>query len=463
MARRRFHAPELLRALEGVEYPVYALDDQRQITFANQACLDWLGITADDWIGCKCCYRSAPAAAGTLSELEAKAAQLCPPPKALQGEALSADIALPSPQGLVYRQARFLPLAIEGDEPFCIVVVVDSHDSPSPTVLPAGVAVDESMQLHELLRRFHATSALRYSLERIVGTSQPMQRARAQAAVAASSLASVLLVGHTGSGRRHMAAAIHAAAASGDGSLLVPLDCAVLNAEMFVSNLQDLIARPAVGRASIRGLLLCDVDKLAPEAHATAVALMRAGNFRFRMISTGSEDLVPLSRKKLFNEQLATMLSTIVIELPPLAERRQDIPLLAQSLIEQANARGGKQLGGFTPEALDRLHAYPWPGNVAELAAVVDDCHARAAGAFVPSKELPDKIRHAAEAAARPRRKEEPIVLDEFMAKIERELIERALARAKNNKARAARLLGLTRPRLYRRMVQLGLIKEAGE
>ena len=77
------------------------------------------------------------------------------------------------------------------------------------------------------------------------------------------------------------------------------------------------------------------------------------------------------------------MLSTITIELPPLAQRREDLPLLAQVFLEEANARGGKQLGGFSPEALDRLDAYSWPGNIDELAQMVAESHAGAAGPLV--------------------------------------------------------------------------------
>jgi DNA-binding NtrC family response regulator len=140
-----------------------------------------------------------------------------------------------------------------------------------------------------------------------------------------------------------------------------------------------------------------------------------------------------------------------------LAERREDLPLVAQLFLEEVNSQGGKQLAGFTPEALDAMHAYPWPGNLDELAATVAVAHQRAGGPQITLADLPDEIHLAAAAAARPRKPEETIVLDEFLARVERELIQRALRRAKGNKTRAARLLGMTRPRLYRRMVQLGL------
>jgi DNA-binding NtrC family response regulator len=151
------------------------------------------------------------------------------------------------------------------------------------------------------------------------------------------------------------------------------------------------------------------------------------------------------------------MLSTVEVELPPLAQRREDLPLLAQMFLEEINAKGARQLGGFTPACFDALDAYPWPGNLDELAEVIAEAHRQAAGLMMDVNDLPEKLHWVAQAAAHPRRVEETIVLDEYMARIERELIRRALARSKGNKARAARLLGMTRPRLYRRMVQLGL------
>jgi DNA-binding NtrC family response regulator len=118
------------------------------------------------------------------------------------------------------------------------------------------------------------------------------------------------------------------------------------------------------------------------------------------------------------------------------------------------------QLQGFTPEALDQLAAYSWPGNIDELSGLVHEACRAAEGRLVTPRDLPQRIYLAAAAERRPRRGDESIDLGSFLAGVELELIQRALRRAKGNKTKAAKLLGLTRPRLYRRMVQLGLEKE---
>lgn len=151
-----------------------------------------------------------------------------------------------------------------------------------------------------------------------------------------------------------------------------------------------------------------------------------------------------------------------MIELPPLAERREDIPLLAQSFLEDLNARGGKQLRGFAADAMDRLSLYDWPGQIDELSALIREAFMQAEGFEIKSQDLPKKLHLAAEAARYPRPAPETIDLEKFLTQVETELIQRALQQAKGNKSQAARLLGITRPRLYRRMVQLGLAA-AGE
>ncbi len=461
MPRHRLHT-ELVNLLERASQPLYVLDDALAIIYLNEACRNWLGPDAEELLGRKCVYSSGD----ELTGLDATAAGLCPPPAVLEGREVSADVAKLSAQeqdgGLkptlptLFRRARFVPLLRPDDEILCIIAVVDPQDQAErmPEVTASGS--NESQELHEQLQRFRQQTALRYRTERVVGVTPAMRRARAQAEVAAATRANVLLLGPPGSGRRHLAEVIHYCGAADSRGVLVPLECGLLDVESIQSTLRGVAAEKKGGGT----LLLCDADQLSTESQAALAAAVSATRCPWRVLSIAATPLVDLPPRGIYRDDLAAMLSTITIELPPLAKRRDDLPLLAQALLEEQNARSSKQLGGFSPEAIDRLCAYNWPGNVAELAQVVAESHARASARLIARDDLPERLRLAAEAAAHPRRKEEPIQLDEFVARIERELIRRALARAKGNKTKAARLLGLNRPRLYRRMVQLGLAEE---
>ena len=118
-------------------------------------------------------------------------------------------------------------------------------------------------------------------------------------------------------------------------------------------------------------------------------------------------------------------------------------------------------MGRIRPDALDLLALYSWPGEIDELRQVIAVAHRTARSHEIVPGDLPPVIHHASQSAARIRRQPERIMLDELLANIEREAIMRALTQAGSNKTEAAELLGLTRPRLYRRLVQLGLAGSA--
>jgi transcriptional regulator with PAS, ATPase and Fis domain len=454
MSRRRVHSAELVKLLESASQPLYVMDDSLTIVYLNEACHAWLGPVSDDLLGQACTYQSGEDPSAPFAAALAAAAGLCPPPAVLEGREISADVSYLAGEETRFRRARFIPLGWTDGPVIGVLALVSGQDSAQPIAESTPPISDESHDLHLQLQQFRGQRRLLYRARSVIGASPAIRRAAAQATIAAATRASVLLVGPAGSGRRHLAEAIHYAGPDAPPGALLPLECGLLDAEMLRATLRRAPAAASEGGT----LLLCDADLMPAEAQTSLASAVSSPGFPWRLIATAAAPLVDLPRGQ-FREDLAAALSTIVIDLPPLAARRGDVPLLAQALLEEQNSRGGKQLGGFAPDALDRLSAYPWPGNVAELAEVVAAAHARAAGSLVLRADLPERLHAAAETAARPRRKDEPIQLDGFLARIERELVVRALARSKGNKAKAARLLGLNRPRLYRRMLQLGLIE----
>ncbi|MEN6458887.1 MAG: helix-turn-helix domain-containing protein [Thermoguttaceae bacterium] len=456
MPAARVSATTLGKLLHAVPQPVYILERDLTIIFVNQACREWLGDAADNLPGRRCVYASTPVADGP----DALAASLCPPPAVLSGKPLSSTIVVADAAGTIgSRNVLFTPLCAAG-RVVAIVALVDSwamNASERSTI--AATPEGDGAALHDAIRRFRQEATACYRADRLIGEGPAMRLARRQVELAAASRSSVLLVGPVGSGRQHLAAAIHyGASASSDSTPrggLMRLDCALLGPDLLEAAGATL---DGPGMASQPGtLLLHRVDELPGNVQVQLADVLARRVSAWRLIATAAEPLRAISRRGKFCDELAVLLSTITIELPPLCERREDLPLLAQLFLEDCNAAGQRQVGGFSVAAMDRLDAYGWPNNLDELAEVVAESHRRAAGPEIDVGDLPERLHVAAQAAAHPRRAEETIVLDEYLRHVERELIRRALGRAKGNKAKAARLLGVTRPRLYRRMILLGL------
>jgi DNA-binding NtrC family response regulator len=438
------------------------LDEDGVLIFCNQACAEWVGTPAEMLLGQKCLYHS-QAEPGTA---EAAASGLAPPPEAWTGwAALGVITGGRFVEPVRRRQACFLVLKNSDGEPIGLLAIAQDEDLPEgaagegPEKLAAPLS-DEAHQLHEQLRQCHLEKAGRCRMDRLVGQGLLMERVRAQVDAAAASGANVLLVGPPGSGRRHTAQAIYYASDPAGRGPLVPLDCAILPEEVILSTLANLSRRYPRGGRERAAILLQEVDQLPQEVQRGLVEFHKSSRSALRVLATAQKALLPLAAEGGFPADLAVWFSTIVIELPPLAQRREDIPLLAQVFVEQLNAQGRKQIRGFSSEALDRMAAYDWPGNLDELAQVVAEAYTKSEGPLISPADLPKMIHLAWEAAAYPRPIEETIVLDQFLKKIEQELLRRALRQAKGNKAKAARLLGVSRPRLYRLLVEHGLLKE---
>ncbi len=448
--------------LDASSRPTYAVDARRQVVYCNAALANWLGMEPERIVGRSVEYHSEPAATGSTKPGSAAAlTDLCPPPQALAGTFTKGTVGCVGRSGrLVHRRAEFIPLAADQSAGGVLVLLAENDMSPQElaTELTDEPAADE---LHRVIRRFRRNQAAEFAIETLLGTSAGIRKVRAQVAAAAASAANVLVCGQRGTGREHVARAIHYQAKD-DAGKLVPIDCEVASEESIQRACESL--RGPIGAKHRHTLLLLNLERLPQPLQAQIRAVPSSGSLQARLVVTLTVDTHSPEREAslpLVDQQLLAAISTITIDLPPLAERIADLPLLSQFFLEAENRTSAKQVGSLRADVLDQLALYRWPGGLDELRGVIAAAHTAATSHEITLADLPTVIHHAVMAAAMPQRKPEKIVLDELLESIERKVVTRALEQSGGNKSAAAELLGMTRPRLYRRLVQLGLVTEA--
>ncbi len=449
MANRRNPKAGILRWLEQSSQPIYVLDDQRRVVFANGAALSWLGATQEQLIGLACDYHSRSDA-----DLPHRiAASLCPSPETFEGQASRALVggfllAAESKEFAPARIAHFLPVSDEAKS-FVVFAFVDAQLVIESKSLPRDALATRSADLHQELIRWRRETASLYRLDRILGVSDAMRNVQRTARAAITSGADTLIIGPHGAGMESLARAIHYSQfPNGPPTPLVPLDCAIGDPESLHAALRHLQSdrdRTAKGR-----LLLLRADLMNTELMRELAEFVLMPNFDVGILSTGEASLRELAEQQKFDRELALHLSTLEIRMPPLRARVQDLPLLCQSIVEDFNAEGNQQLSGLQADTLELLYQYPWHGNLDELTQVVHAaCHAAIEPTIRPA-DLPKGIQQgiAADRFARP--PEPDIDLPSFLKEVEDELMRRALQNAKGNKTKAARLLGISRQRMIR-------------
>ncbi|MCC9605149.1 sigma 54-interacting transcriptional regulator [Blastopirellula sp. JC732] len=442
MARPRTRPASLLaQILNDHAYPVYAIDQNQQLAYINDACRAALGEEADELLGMKCRYH----AAGQLPPRDQLAADLAPPPDVFAGGRAEVPLTLPAGEGQSGQYSvQFSPLQYEGGAFGALAICYPRAGAGE------GSQADRR---HDQLRIWRRSWRQRFSTSRLVGESAAIRRVRRQIALSSTSRLPVVIFGPVGSGREHTARTV-CYARHGEGSgPVISIRSELMDAEMIQSTVRSFVRRcEEADDASNASLILLDADQLPGDAQSELFHLLRLIDMDLRIVSTARHSLLERAEHGKFREDLAYQLSTIEISLPPLCDRPEDIPLLSQALIEQLNLEGARQLRGLTEAAADALLDYDWPGNIDELAAVIAEAAAATSSVWIDADQLPKKIRHALEAKRFAAKPAEPIELDAFLAQVEEELIRRALEQTKGNKSKAAELLGVSRARLHRRL-----------
>lgn len=454
MAKRKKKSTELDYWLAGGTKAVFVIDAERRLRSFNEACQALTGWTAADVIGEMCHYGSVSEIAGA----GALAASLCPPPEIFAGTEGSAAAFIVHREGhSLPKMLHYFPLRDEQGSTTAVMGVVSE--------LPAAAPRDESpaRQLHAELAALRTTLRSRFGPQSLVARSTAMQRVLAQVELAQATAGCVLLTGPGGAGKEHLARVIHFGSAMKSNSF-VPLECRRLGAEeqqrvwnrMLETHQAATGAR--AGSGSLPGsVLLSDVEFVPRDLQERLVGMTSAGR-PLRLLAATSRDPAQLEADGNLRSDFLALISPLTIQVPPLSRRSEDLPVLAQHFLEEQNRQEPKQVGGFDERVWPLLARYEWPGNLDELADVIREAHAHASANLIQPDDLPYRFRTALDAQELPPPRElPPLLLDPLLTRLETRLITLALERSRNNRSKAAELLGINRARLLRRIEQLGL------
>jgi DNA-binding NtrC family response regulator len=296
---------------------------------------------------------------------------------------------------------------------------------------------------------------------RLVGSGPAMRRVVALIEKVAATDATVLVHGPSGSGKELVARAIHYNSPRRDRPL-VTINCAALQETLLESELFGhekgaftgaAQAKPGLIEVAEGGTLFIDeVGEMAGGLQAKLLRVLEDGHFRHvggtqemladvRVVAATNRPLEEEQKAGRFREDLYYRLNVITIDLPPLRERREDIPELVEHFLATRPVGGGRCR--IAPDALAALERYDWPGNVRELANVLERAQILAEGHVITTDDLPEGI---VETAPEPGEPGDPRRLRD----VERRHVQDVLRKEKGNKVRAARALGISRRALYR-------------
>ena len=302
----------------------------------------------------------------------------------------------------------------------------------------------------------------------IVAHSEAMREAIRLAERVAATDANVLVTGESGVGKDAVAFYIHSHSGRA-GETFVKIDCgtlpaALLEAELFGYERGAFTGavdeKPGRLEAAHRGTLVLDeIAHLTNDSQAKLLRVIETREFErlgssktikvdARLIALTNVDLGDAVSRQNFREDLYYRLNVVHIIVPPLRERAEDLEELAQSFVNTYAAKHGRPVRGVSPEALALLSEYQFPGNVRELANVIERAVIVSSGKWIELEELPEPIRETVRVK---RRRERP----RSLAEVEAEYVTEVLASVKGNKTEAARTLGISRKNLYEKLARL--------
>jgi DNA-binding NtrC family response regulator len=313
----------------------------------------------------------------------------------------------------------------------------------------------------------------RLGFERLSGRSRAIQRVVDQVRAIATTRATVLIEGETGTGKGVVAQAIHQNS-SRKGERFVWVNCGALAEGVIESELFGHERGAFTGASAMRRgrfeladggtLFLDEISEMPPSVQVKLLRVVQDRAFErvggtetlkadVRLIAATNRELAAEVRAGRFREDLFYRLSVVKIQMPPLRERREDVPVLVETFIKEFNREHGRKVTGVTRGALDRLMRYPWPGNVRELKNSVEGMVVFAEGRRpLDLSDLPAGLREVESEGERL-----TLAVGMTVAEAERALIHATLQHTGQDKPRAAAMLGIGLRTLYRKIKQYSI------
>ncbi len=336
----------------------------------------------------------------------------------------------------------------------------------------------ELSKAHRRYRLLYENLQERYGLHHIIGKSKGIQEVLSLVDRAAPSRSNVLISGESGTGKELVAKAIHFASPRKNGPF-ISVNCMALNAGVLESELFGHEKGSFTGAVAMRRgrfelahggtLFLDEIGELSHDMQVKLLRVLQERKFErvggtgeievdIRVVTATNKDLLKEVEQGNFREDLYYRLNVVHVALPPLRERREDIPLLVAHFAEKIARDNNQPPKTFGVDAMDYLTGYEWPGNIRQLENVVERCMVMVQGAVVMAEDLPPEVKDE-ETQLKSALDFLPVQLDlaDTLDKLEAALIRRALARADFVQVKAAELLGISKSLLQYKLRKYGI------
>ena len=427
--------------LESISDGVFTVDPQWRITSFNRAAEEITGVPRSEAIGrlCSEVFRSS----------------LCGDDCPLQGTLQDGKPRVGVCGYIITAQGERIPISVS------TAVFRDENGQ----VMGGAETFRDLSEVDALKRELEG----RYHVGELFSRSPRMHKLFSMLPAIAASPSTVLLTGETGTGKELFARTIHSLSAHAAGPFIA-VNCAALPDTLLESELFGVKAgaytgatRDRLGRfAQARGgtIFLDEIGEISPALQVRLLRVLQERTFEplgssrtestdARVIVATNRNLAELIREGGFREDLYYRINVIRLELPPLRERKDDLPLLVEQFIRRMNRVQGRAVAGISTEALSLLMAYDWPGNIRELENCIERAFVLGGEGRIDIDRLPEELTHLA-----PHGHFEGRSMHDML---DRQAIQTALERNNFNRLAAARDLGIHKTTLFRRMKRLGM------